>query len=103
MISSSSVCFNFSALYDSDDDEELKIPEIPSVELQKIVVTTDNAANITKAITDSDMNHIICFAHTLNLSVQSFCEAISNQLMNMRAVIKFFNKHPRMIKKLKVR
>lgn len=43
----------------------------------KIVsITTDNGANIVKAVRDSGIPHIPCFAHTLNLAVGDVLTAV---------------------------
>lgn len=47
--------------------EELTMPIILSNLPKTVVVSTDNPSNITAAIRDSDMQHLRCFTHTLNL------------------------------------
>lgn len=89
--------------YDSGDDEELTVPDIPSYYQRSVVVSTDNAANITCSIRESSMQHIRCLAHTLNLSVQRFVTAIDGQLGYMRPIIKFFHRSPGADALLKVR
>ena len=88
--------------YDSEDDQPLEVPFVPADQLKRVVVSTDNAANINLAIEDSAMQHIRCAAHTINLSVQQFTKCVDSQLSNMRPIIKHFNRCPRLNKKLKV-
>lgn len=80
--------------YDSEDDVSLPIPDVDELYQRSVVVTTDNAANVSKAIIDSGMLHIRCYAHTLNLSVQKFVRSIDGQLAFMRPIVKFFHKSP---------
>lgn len=84
------------------------LSELPSVHYEiehqkRIVLTTDNASNITKAVAESSMTHIRCFAHTINLAVQKFVRVIDDQLAWMRVIIRYFNKSPRALSLLKVR
>lgn len=82
-------------IFAGDEDEELPTPDVPSYIQRSIVVSTDNAANITAAIRESDMQHIRCFAHTLNLSVQLFVKsAVDAQLASLRPIVKHFHKSP---------
>jgi hypothetical protein len=77
---------------DSDDPEtEPELQDIPDHILRQLVVTTDNASNITKAITSTPMQHVRCFAHTLNLSMEKFVSILNNQLMGMRKIVKYFH------------
>ena len=67
---------------------------MPSEDQHTVIVTSDNAANITKAMADSDMQHVRCFAHTINLSVQKFVDTVSGQLAAMREIVRFFHRSP---------
>jgi hypothetical protein len=58
----------------------------------KIYVTTDNAANICKAVQLSSMNHVKCFAHTINLAVQKGVQLISDHLAGIRRIVTYFHK-----------
>ena len=78
------------------------MPDVPLNLQESVIVSTDNAANIRKAVEDSGMQHIRCCAHTVNLSVQKFCRCLDTQLNNLRPIVKFFHKHPRHDKQLKV-
>lgn len=87
----------------SSDEEDLAVPNIPVVAQSSVVVSSYNASNITAAVRDSGMQHLRCFVHTLNLSVQLFVKSINMQLANLRPIIRFFQKSPGADSKLKVR
>ena len=59
-----------------------------------IYITTDNAKNISKAVSESRFTHIRCFAHTINLGVQNGLKirAITKQVSKVRNVLKYFRK-----------
>ncbi|XP_067678487.1 E3 SUMO-protein ligase ZBED1-like [Haliotis asinina] len=60
-------------------------------------VTTDNAANITKAVNLCKSNlHVPCLAHTLNLAVQKSLKVkeVSHILGKMRKIVGFFHRSP---------
>lgn len=62
----------------------------------QLVVTTDNAANIKKAVNNSTHNlrHIGCFAHTLNLVAQQCLkvEAVSAIVNNVKRIVGYFHR-----------
>ena len=84
------------------DDSELNIPDIPVAIQHTVAVTSDNASNITKAIKDTEMHHIRCFAHSLNLSAQKFTAALNDPISRVRAIVKYFHNIPRADSVLKV-
>ena len=59
-----------------------------------IYITTDNAKNISKAVSESRFTHIRCFTHTINLGVQNGLKirAITKQVSKVRNVLKYFRK-----------
>ncbi|XP_067653283.1 E3 SUMO-protein ligase ZBED1-like [Haliotis asinina] len=60
-------------------------------------VTTDNAANITKAVNLCKFNlHVPCLAHTLNLAVQKSLKVkeVSHILGKMRKIVGFLHRSP---------
>ena len=59
---------------------------------KRIYITTDNASNISKAVEQSRLTHIRCFAHVINLSVQSGLKCVSRMLAGIRSVVKLFRK-----------
>ena len=84
------------------EDDSVVLPNISATAQRHVTVTTDNAANVTKAITESDMFLVRCFAHTINLSVQKFIKIIDDQLKHMRAVVRYFHNSPGATAALKV-
>ena len=87
---------------EDDIDVQLEVPDIPSCFQRSIVVSHDNATNITKAITDSSMLSIRCFAHTLNLAVQKFVRVINEHISGMREIVKHIQKSSSATKLVKV-
>lgn len=86
-----------------DEDNPIDpFSSVPLRELRQIVITTDNASNISKAIKDSGTQHVRCFAHTINLGVQKFISSISDHLARVRAIVKFFHRSPSAAAKLTV-
>ena len=59
---------------------------------KRIYITTDNASNISKAVEQSRLTHIRCFAHVINLPVQSRLKCVSRMLAGIRSVVKLFRK-----------
>ena len=60
-----------------------------------ITISTDNAANIVKAVGEAGFHqHVPCFAHTVNLSVQRGIAVrdMSRLLGRIRAVVSFFHR-----------
>jgi hypothetical protein len=77
---------------ESNDDEDCCDFSIPDG--VTIYITTDNASNISKAVSESEFIHVKCFAHTINLAVQKALkvEGINKQLSKVRKVVKYFRK-----------
>lgn len=65
-------------------------------------IVTDNAANITAAIRQTGWRHFPCFAHSLNLVVQSAIEEIKGQVLQVKAIVQFFNSSSSAAAKLKL-
>ena len=74
---------------ESDEEDSLNI----DFEMD-LFITTDNAANISKAVQESDFSHVRCFAHTLNLAVQKGLKVngINTQLSKIRQIARYFHK-----------
>jgi len=49
--------------------------------------TTDNASNITSAIRLCQWRHISCFAHSLNLIVQSSLDQIKETRVKVKSIV----------------
>ena len=66
----------------------------------EMFITTDNAANICKAITGEGSNpnlkHIRCFAHTINLAVQNGLKVagVSKMLASVKRIVAHINRSP---------
>ena len=84
------------------DDDHNQDCEIPTYVQRTVAVTHDNASNITKALHNSSLQSIRCFAHTLNLSVQKFSKAINEHISHMREVVKYIHKSPAATKLVEV-
>ncbi|XP_076040518.1 protein polybromo isoform X4 [Oratosquilla oratoria] len=57
-------------------------------------IVTDNAPNIVKAVTDVKVNHITCFAHSLNLVVQNALKNTNDVKKiqeKVKAIVSFFH------------
>lgn len=66
-----------------------------------VAVVSDNAANIVAAIRRTNWKHIPCFAHTINLVVQSSLETIQHIRKKIKIIVDFFRKSPQATEKLK--
>lgn len=63
--------------------------------------TTDNAANITAAIRLCQWRHIPCFAHSLDLIVQSSLEHIKETRSKVKTIVEYFKRSSIATEKLK--
>jgi hypothetical protein len=75
----------------SEEDEDLVLPVIPSCSQRQVVISTDNAKNVSLAVEQSSMYHIRCFAHTINLSAQKFTKQLDGHLSRIRSIVRFFH------------
>lgn len=62
---------------------------------------TDNAVNMISAIKLSQWRHISCFAHTLNLIVQSSLEQIKETRVKVKSILEYFKRSTLATEKLK--
>ena len=85
-----------------DEGQVLPVPDIPFLIQKSIVVSHDNASNITKALNDCSIQSVRCFAHTINLAVQKFVKSIGTHLAAMRNVVKYIQKSPAATKLIQV-
>lgn len=76
--------------------------DIPADILKNIIITTDNASNISKAVNDSGIQHIRCFAHTVNLAVMKGVNSLSSQIARVRKIVSYFHRSSIGSAKLKV-
>lgn len=61
--------------------------------LHKVVaIVTDNAANIVNAVERLKKKHVSCFAHTLNLGVQSGLAAVDKLHVKVKEIVAHFKR-----------
>lgn len=63
--------------------------------------TTDNAYNIVNAVNMCGWRHIGCFAHSLNLAVQTALRSITETREKVRGIVGHFKRSPQAADKLK--
>ncbi|KAJ8720643.1 hypothetical protein PYW08_006108 [Mythimna loreyi] len=56
------------------------------------IIVSDNAANILSAVRLGNWRSIPCYAHTINLVVQSSMDALSDTMDRVKAVIEYFHR-----------
>lgn len=61
---------------------------------------SDNAANITAAIRLGQWRSIGCFAHSLNLIVQSGLNEVSDTVAKVKRIVEYFHKSTQGLRKL---
>lgn len=66
-----------------------------------VAVVSDNAANIVAAIRQTGWKHIPCFAHTINLIVQSSLDIIKPIRQKVKLIVDFFRRSSQAAEKLK--
>lgn len=72
-----------------------------SIGYKVCAVVTDNAANIKAAVQELNLRHIPCYAHSLNLIVQSSITAsISDVVGKVKLLVQFFKKSSSALAKL---
>ena len=71
-----------------------------NIENKITAIASDNAANITVAIREGDWRQIPCFAHTLNLCVQSALQHLAAVLKKVKSVVEFFKRSSQANQKL---
>lgn len=57
-----------------------------------VAVVTDNAANIQAAVKQAGFKHVSCFAHTLNLVVQSAIQSIDTLKTKVKHIVEYFHR-----------
>lgn len=63
-------------------------------------VVTDNAANIKTAIRKCNWRWLSCFAHSINLTVQSSLKCIDSTLTKVKSIVQYFKKSSHALAKL---
>jgi len=96
-------CFKYSERHTADNlYDELKRVACDWQLADKVVsITTDNAANITAAVRMTGWKHLPCFAHTLNLVVQSGMAAMKPVHDKVKAIVEFFHRSTTAAEKLR--
>lgn len=64
--------------------ELMNVTDMWNITSKVVCVVTDNASNMTAAVKLTPWLHLPCFAHTLNLIVQSSLSSYSSELVNLR-------------------
>lgn len=84
--------FKFSGQHTSENVKDQFTNVITECNLDGKIVAciTDNAANMVKAVQLAQWWHIPCFAHSLNLIVQSSLLEIDSPLANIKSIVEFF-------------
>ncbi|CAH1958100.1 unnamed protein product [Acanthoscelides obtectus] len=65
-----------------------------------VACVTDNAANMVKAVQLAKWWHVPCFAHSLNLIVQSSLIEITDTLSKVKSIVEFFKRSTSAMEKL---
>lgn len=63
-------------------------------------IITDNAANIKAAIRKCNWRWLSCFAHSINLTVQSSLDCIDSTLSKVKSIVQYFKKSSHALAKL---
>ncbi|XP_073954355.1 E3 SUMO-protein ligase ZBED1-like [Choristoneura fumiferana] len=69
-----------------------KVTQDWDIEHRVTAVASDNAANVTTAIKTAGWRKVPCFAHTLNLCVQTALAAISTTTSRVKNVVEYFKR-----------
>ncbi|XP_069694254.1 zinc finger BED domain-containing protein 6-like [Periplaneta americana] len=71
------------------------------IENKVVAVVSDNVANIVAAIRLTGWRHVPCFAHTLNLFVDSGLTCIRDITMKVKRIVELFKRSPQASEKLR--
>ncbi|CAK1593251.1 unnamed protein product [Parnassius mnemosyne] len=96
-------CFSFSDRHTSENlcqSLQAKIVEW-KIQNKVVAVVSDNAANISADIRMGGWKHIGCFAHSINLVVQSGLKEIKNTVIKVKSIVEYFKKTSSALAKLK--
>lgn len=80
----------------------LRITKEWKIEKKICAVVTDNAANIKAAIRLTGWAHLPCFAHTLNLVIQSSLKEITDVQLKVKSIVEYFHRSTNAMEKLNV-
>ncbi|XP_035442823.2 E3 SUMO-protein ligase ZBED1 [Spodoptera frugiperda] len=89
-------CIQFSDSHTAENlAKELKrISDLWEITDKIVAATSDNAFNIKAAIRLNNWKHVACFAHTINLIVQTSLKEIKNITMNIKHIVEVFKRSP---------
>ncbi|CAG5046036.1 unnamed protein product [Parnassius apollo] len=96
-------CFSFSDRHTAENlcqSLQAKIVEW-KIQNKVVAVVSDNAANISAAIRMGGWKHIRCFAHSVNLVVQSGLKDIKNTVLKVKSIVEYFKSSSSALTKLK--
>lgn len=63
-------------------------------------VLSDNASNIKSALQKCNWRYLSCFAHSINLVVQTILKSIEQTILKVKTIVKFFKKSSHALGKL---
>lgn len=66
-----------------------------------VCVVTDNAANVVGAVRKCNWRHLSCFAHNINLVVQSGIKSIQPILDKVKSIVEYFKRSSSALQKLR--
>ena len=94
--------FKFNGKHTSENiaNELKRMTEEWGIQDKIVACTTDNAANMVRAIQLCNWRHVPCFAHSLNLVVQTSLEVITETRAKVKAVVEYFKRSPQALEKL---
>ncbi|KAJ8872967.1 hypothetical protein PR048_026583 [Dryococelus australis] len=95
-------CISFNETYCRKSKNTLlrSIAEEWGIDNKIVVVVTDNAPNIVTAVKLSSWRHLPCFAHTVNIIVQSCLQTIS-AIEKIKTIVEFFKRSSSALARLK--
>ncbi|XP_076118622.1 E3 SUMO-protein ligase ZBED1-like [Alosa pseudoharengus] len=92
-VSSLLECFEFSERHTAENlADELRVAKEWEVDKKVVCCSSDNAANITKAIRLLKWSHLPCVAHTINLIVRDSLKVMKSTTDKLTAIVEFFHK-----------
>jgi len=98
-------CFKYSESHTSENLKNELIRVVSEWGLQNKIAacTSDNASNITGAISLCNWRHIGCFAHSLNLAVQHALKEVQEIRDKVKGIVGHFKRSSQAAAKLKLR
>ena len=71
-----------------------------NIDYKIVGIVTDNAANIVSAVRLCKWRHIPCYAHTLNLIVQTSIKVIKSEIEKVKSIVQYFKHSAHALAKL---